>query len=237
MNLVRSIIVPQTMARDTAQNTNSKNHLAAAGAVLAAMAGRFICEPGLNVGKKPLPPITAKMPPAPNAKPKPTAQYAIELTLRLVTTLATTVPTFFMRLKPTSSIAKPACMNITRQPVTITQTVSAATPAACVAVRSSAMTAMGTNAAATVTAAASRRISLRFINACLNAIKGLGKVASSGGDPPARGSAYGDARPLQNVRLIQSVKRRVRAKGTISAGLWISPVVWTTRKSEAPIRA
>ncbi len=41
MNLVRSIIVPQTMAKETAQNTNSKNHLAAAGAVLPAMAGRF----------------------------------------------------------------------------------------------------------------------------------------------------------------------------------------------------
>ena len=54
----------------------------------------------------------------------------MELTLRLVTTLATTVPTFFMRLKPTSSIAKPACMNITRQAATITQTVSAAMPAA-----------------------------------------------------------------------------------------------------------
>src|SRR5438309_9852407 len=76
--------------------------------------------------------MSANHPPAPNAKPKPTAQYAIELTLRLVTTLATTVPTFFMRLKPTSSIAKPACMNMTRQPVTITQTVSAATPAAWV---------------------------------------------------------------------------------------------------------
>src|SRR3984893_5553769 len=108
MNLVRSSIVPQTMASDTAQKTNSKNHLAAAGAVLAAMAGKFIWEPGLKVGKKPLPPMTAKMPPAPKAKPNPTAQYAIELTLRFVTTLATTVPTFFIRLKPTSSIDKPA---------------------------------------------------------------------------------------------------------------------------------
>src|SRR5258706_1756051 len=110
----------------------------------------------------------------------------MELTLRLVTTLATTVPTLFMRLKPASSIAKPACMNITRQPVTITQTVSAATPAACVAVRSSAMTAIGTNVAATVTAAASRRISCRFIKACWNAFEGLRKVPSRGGDPPAR---------------------------------------------------
>ena len=40
MNLVRSIIVPHTIASDTAQNTNSKNHFADAGAVLQSMAGR-----------------------------------------------------------------------------------------------------------------------------------------------------------------------------------------------------
>src|SRR5665213_1039087 len=130
MNLVRSSIVPQTMARDTAQKTNSKNHFADAGTVLNESAGRSSAEPGLKVGKKPLPPMKAKKPPAPKAKPKPTAQYASELTLRFVTTLATTVPTFFMRLNPTSSMAKPACMNITKQAATIAQTVSAATPAA-----------------------------------------------------------------------------------------------------------
>ena len=74
MNLVRSSIVPHTIARDTAQKTNSKNHLAAAGAVLAAIAGRFIDEPGLNVGKKPLPPMKANAPPAPKATPNPTPQ-------------------------------------------------------------------------------------------------------------------------------------------------------------------
>src|SRR6266850_410148 len=148
MNFVRSSIVPQTMARETAQNTNSKNHFAAAGVVLHAIAGRSIVEPGLKVGKKPLPPMKAKAPPAPKARPKPTAQYAIELTLRLVMTLATTVPTFFIRLKPTSSMAKPACMNMTKQAATITQTASAATPAAEVAVVSSAAKAeTGTRAA------------------------------------------------------------------------------------------
>ena len=74
MNLVRSSIVPHTMARETAQKTNSKNHFAAAGTVLNEIAGRSIVEPGLNVGKKPLPPMTAKRPPAPKANPKPTAQ-------------------------------------------------------------------------------------------------------------------------------------------------------------------
>src|SRR5437016_11511932 len=77
----------------------------------------------------------------------------MELTLRLVTTFATTVPTFFMRLNPTSSIANPACMNMTRQAATITQTVSAATPAACVAVGSSASTASGMSAARSATPA------------------------------------------------------------------------------------
>ena len=74
MNFVRSSMVPHTIASETAQKTNSKNHLPAAGTVLAAIAGRFIEEPGLNVGKKPLPPMMANAPPAPNATPKPTPQ-------------------------------------------------------------------------------------------------------------------------------------------------------------------
>jgi len=44
-------------------------------------------------------------------------------------TLATSAD-ILLRLKPTSSIAKPACMNRTKQAATITHTVSAATPAA-----------------------------------------------------------------------------------------------------------
>ena len=43
---------------------------------------------------------------------------------RLAITLATTVPAFFMREKPTSSSRKPACMKNTRIPATSTQTVS-----------------------------------------------------------------------------------------------------------------
>src|SRR6202162_4220796 len=78
----------------------------------------------------------------------------MELTLRLVTTLATTVPTFFIRLKPTSSIAKPACMNMTKHAATMTQTVSAATPAAWVAVVSSAKAETGTRADTTAMPAA-----------------------------------------------------------------------------------
>src|SRR5438132_3034013 len=184
MNFVRSSMVPQTIARETAQKTNSKNHFPAAGTVLAAMAGRSMDEPGLNVGKKPLPPMRANAPPAPNARPKPTPQYAIELTLRLVMTFATTVPTFFMRLKPTSSIAKPACMNITKQAATMTQTVSAATPAAEVAVVSSARTAIGTNAASKAIAAAMPNTRRRLMRAFRNSIA-AGKDATSVVFPPA----------------------------------------------------
>src|SRR5919199_5726310 len=144
MNFVRSIIVPQTIASETAQNTNWNMNLAAAGAVLPAIAGRFRCEPGLKVGKKPLPPNSGNSQEAvaPKASAKPTAQYANEATLKFVTTLATTVPTFFMREKPTSSIPNPACMNMTRTAATTTQTVSAPTPAAIVAVLSSAAQAL-----------------------------------------------------------------------------------------------
>src|SRR2546423_1461036 len=39
---------------------------------------------------------------------------------------ATPAPAFFMREKPISSRANPACMNITRMPATITQVVSTA---------------------------------------------------------------------------------------------------------------
>ncbi|TME07502.1 MAG: hypothetical protein E6I69_07740 [Chloroflexi bacterium] len=59
-------------------------------------------------------------------------------------------------------------MNITRQPVTMTHAVSAATPAAWVAVLSSAITAAGSRAAAAVTPPASASTSRRFFNASRN---------------------------------------------------------------------
>ncbi len=76
MNLARSSIVPETMARETAQKTNWNHHLAAAGTVLAAMAGRSSFDPGPKVGMKPLKPMKGKSQwaAAPKAKAKPTAQ-------------------------------------------------------------------------------------------------------------------------------------------------------------------
>jgi hypothetical protein len=137
-NLVRSSIVPETIAIDTAQKTNSKNHFAAAGTVEPSSDGVSMCEPGRNWGRNPVWPMI--WPRNPSAKPKamakPQSQYMIDETLRLTSTLATTVPTFFIREKPTSSMAKPACMKSTRTAATMTHTVSAATPAAWVAVLS-----------------------------------------------------------------------------------------------------
>src|SRR5438093_634812 len=99
----------------------------------------------------------------------------MELTLRLVMTLATTVPTFFIRLKPTSSIAKPACMNITKQAAAITHTVSAPTPAAEVAVVSSAAAATtGNSAANRPIPAAMAYIGLRFLGESLSSILDVG---------------------------------------------------------------
>src|SRR4051794_4298194 len=57
----------------------------------------------------------------PKAKAKPTAQYKSPAIEKFVRIFAMTVPAFFAREKPISRKAKPACMNITRQPATITQ--------------------------------------------------------------------------------------------------------------------
>src|SRR6266851_715753 len=230
MNLVRSIIVPHTIASETAQKTNSKNHLADAVAVLASIAGRCNCEPGLKVGKKALPPMKANQPPAPNARPKPTAQYAIELTLKLVTTLATTVPTFFMRLKPTSSIAKPACMNITRQPVTMTQTVSAATPAAWVAVLSSAATARGITPAMNAKPAAIKNNGLRFDSAILRSELGIDKNVTSMWFGHRLVVRLWVRRPRSKRVLLTKGPAAPRALSTTGRRLGITLVVWPTRK-------
>ena len=57
----------------------------------------------------------------PNANAKPTAQYRSPAIEKFVRIFAMTVPAFLPREKPISRNAKPACMNITRQPATITQ--------------------------------------------------------------------------------------------------------------------
>ena len=71
---------------------------------------------------KPVPPIRPPSPlgSVPNAKAKPTKYQQIAQIEKFVRTLATTVPAFFWREKPISRNMKPACMNITTMPATMT---------------------------------------------------------------------------------------------------------------------
>ncbi len=59
----------------------------------------------------------------PKANAKPTAHQQIAAMPKLVRIFATTVPAFLALEKPISRKAKPACMNITRQPARITHIV------------------------------------------------------------------------------------------------------------------
>src|SRR5712692_9648860 len=81
-------------------------------------------------------------------------------TLKLVSTLATTVPTFFMREKPTSSMANPGCMNMTSTAATITQTVSAPTAAGVFSAGSSSAKALNGMSARSV---AATRLAARLV--------------------------------------------------------------------------
>ena len=64
--------------------------------------------------------------PVPKVMAKPTAQNSRAAMARLTRIFATTLPTFFIREKPTSSIANPACMNSTSTAAMITHIVSIA---------------------------------------------------------------------------------------------------------------
>src|SRR4051812_6271062 len=117
---MRSSVVPHTMASETAQKTNWKNHFASIVASDRPMTGKACCGSPNARRKKPSVPMMWPRPP-PKAKAKPTAQYMIPAIEKFVTILAMTVPAFFARENPISRNAKPACMNMTRQPATITQ--------------------------------------------------------------------------------------------------------------------
>src|SRR3954452_22413306 len=75
-------------------------------------------------GKKPAVPLN--QPPSPNARPKPTAQYSTEQRPKISTFLPAMWPAFFIRVRPASRKAKPACMNITSTAAMTTQMVLAA---------------------------------------------------------------------------------------------------------------
>jgi hypothetical protein len=70
---MRSSVVPHTMASETAQNTNWKNHFASTVASERPMIGKAVCGSPKSRRKNPLVPMTWPRSP-PNAKAKPTAQ-------------------------------------------------------------------------------------------------------------------------------------------------------------------
>src|SRR3954469_19769588 len=117
---MRSSVVPHTMASETAQNTNWKNHFASIVASDRPMIGHAFCGSPKSRRKNPCVPITWPIGP-PNANAKPTAQYRSPAIEKFVRIFAITVPAFLARENPISRNAKPACMNITKQPATITQ--------------------------------------------------------------------------------------------------------------------
>src|SRR4051794_29519628 len=117
-NLIRSSVVPQTIASETAQKTNWKNHFASIVASESPMIGNAFCGSPKSCRNQPVWPMRS---PEPNANAKPMAQYMIPAIEKFVRILATTVPAFFPREKPISRNAKPACMNMTTIAATITQ--------------------------------------------------------------------------------------------------------------------
>src|SRR5918911_4796461 len=121
---MRSRVVPQTIASETAQNTNWKNRSAPGLMSTAPRSGMSFAALAASWPTfRNQPCVPAMAPAPPKASANPTAQYASELIEKLSRIFATPAPAFFMREKPISSSANPACMNITRTPATITQVV------------------------------------------------------------------------------------------------------------------
>src|SRR3954447_10732639 len=115
---MRSSVVPHTMASETAQKTNWKNHFDSTVASEKPMIGKAVDGSPKSFRKNPSWPMIF---PDPKAKAKPTAQYMIAAIEKFVRIFATTVPAFLPREKPISRKAKPACMNMTTIAATITQ--------------------------------------------------------------------------------------------------------------------
>src|ERR687890_2578329 len=130
-NLVRSSMGPHTMARDTAQKATWKRNLAESGTcVHESPAYTSLTCPAGTARNQPSVPMSAL--PVPKASANPKAQNNRAAIARLTKIFATTLPTFFIRENPTSSIANPACMNNTRTAATITHTVSIASESSAV---------------------------------------------------------------------------------------------------------
>ena len=129
---MRSSVVPQTIASETAQKTNWKNHFASTVASERPMIGNAVCGSPKSLQEEPG--VADDVAGSRRRRRSRTAQYTSPAIEKFVRIFATTVPAFLPREKPISRNAKPACMNITSTPATITHielmpTVSASLPA------------------------------------------------------------------------------------------------------------
>ena len=129
--MIRSSVVPQTIASETAQKTNWKNHFASTVASESPITGKAVRGSPKFWRKNPVFPITSwngpMLPFAPKANANPTAYHARAAIEKFIRIFATIVPAFLPRENPISRNAKPACMNMTSTPATTTQSVSTAT--------------------------------------------------------------------------------------------------------------
>ena len=109
-NLMRSSVVPHTIARETAQNMNWKIMNAVVEPLISPATMPPSIVPPIEK-KKPESPMILPAPPKASAKPIP--HQAIDAIEKLARIFAIPVPAFFPRENPISRNAKPACMNIT----------------------------------------------------------------------------------------------------------------------------
>ena len=115
---MRSSVVPQTMASETAQKENWNSHF---DSIVASERPITANAPAGRRSREEEPGTSPMSSPLPKASAKPTAQTGSAAIEKLARIFATTVPTFLPREKPISRNAKPACMNITSSAATTTQ--------------------------------------------------------------------------------------------------------------------
>ena len=124
--MIRSSVVPQTIARETAQNANWKKNFASMVASESDITGKSGRNPAsLTTGPRSVrknPPSWPMKPPSGplNANANPTAHQQRAAIEKFVRIFAITVPAFLALEKPISRNAKPACMKNTKQAATIT---------------------------------------------------------------------------------------------------------------------
>ena len=118
MNFVRSSIAPKTIASDTAAKTTWKKKVASKFVLLYASEAKSSPVLLLSMNQPLEPDEVVAGAEADREADRPEHEEVID---RLMRIFPITAPAFFMRDSPTSSIAKPACMNRTRIAATTIQ--------------------------------------------------------------------------------------------------------------------